>query len=61
MTTFCDNLPLPALEKYDRLCDIFIACGYEVQRTEPVPGKHFWQMIRPQAAGSTPDPDPQTD
>jgi hypothetical protein len=44
MTTFCDNLPADALEKYERLCEIFRRCGYSVTYTEPEPGKHFWFM-----------------
>lgn len=46
MTTFCDNLPASALEKYDHLCEVFINCGYDVVHTEPTSGSHFWQMTK---------------
>lgn len=46
MVTFCDNLPSAALEKYDRLCEVFTRCGYTCEHTEPETGKHHWQMNR---------------
>jgi hypothetical protein len=46
MTTYCSNLPEVALEKYDRLCEVFSRCGYECVRTEPVQGSYHWQMNR---------------
>ena len=46
MVTYLYNLPEKALVKYDLLCHVFKACGYEVVHTEPELGKHMWQMNR---------------
>lgn len=46
MTTYLDGLPVKALAKYDRLCEVFRGCGYDATHSEPRPGKHLWQMNR---------------
>lgn len=46
MVTYLQDLPEKALAKYHLLTQVFVNDGYDVVRTEPVPGKHMWQMNR---------------